>query len=54
MTLMLAGEANPDGVAVADTTQCLTDTFSIGNQQSVPVICGVNSGHHGRFLIRKI
>ena len=50
---MLAGEANPAGVAVAETTQCQTDTFSIGNQQSVPVICGVNTGHHGMLVLDK-
>jgi len=44
--LMLAGEFNPGGKAVADTTQCLTDTFSITNQVSVPVICGTNTGYH--------
>ena len=46
---MLAGEFNPDGEAVADATQCLTDTFSITNQVSVPVICGTNTGYHGEL-----
>ena len=46
--LALAGEFNPGGIAVADTTQCLTDTFSITNQVSVPVICGTNTGYHGK------
>ena len=46
---MLAGEFNPDGEAVADATQCLTDTFSITNQVSVPVICGTNTGYHGKL-----
>ena len=45
--LMLAGEFNPGGVAMADTTQCQTDTFSITNQVTVPTICGTNSGYHG-------
>ena len=46
--LALAGEFNPGGIAVADATQCLTDTFSITNQVSVPVICGTNTGYHGK------
>ena len=38
------------GVAVNQATNCLTDTFSItgvpgGNP---PVICGTNSGYHGK------
>ena len=37
------------GVAVASATQCLTDTFSITNQNTVPVICGTNSGFHGKY-----
>jgi len=47
--LMLAGEFNPGGVKVSDATQCLTDTFSITNQVTVPVICGTNSGYHVYF-----
>ena len=47
---MLAGEYNPGGVAVADRTQCQTDTFTITNQVTVPVICGTNSGFHGELL----
>lgn len=43
---MLAGAFNPGGVEVADTTQCLSDTFSITNQHTVPTICGINSGYH--------
>ena len=39
-----------DGVEVNQATNCLTDTFSItgvpgGNP---PVICGTNSGYHGK------
>ena len=38
------------GVAVSSATQCQTDTFSItgvpgGNP---PVICGTNTGYHGK------
>ena len=31
----------------ADVTRCATDTFSITNQNTVPLICGTNSGVHG-------
>ena len=45
---MLSGQANlAGGEVVGDVTQCLTDTFSITNQNTVPVICGTNSGFHG-------
>ena len=47
---MLAGAHNPGGVVVATTTQCLTDKFSITNQNTVPVICGTNTGYHGKSL----
>ena len=44
----LAGQVHlAAGVEVGDVTQCLTDTFSITNQRTVPVICGTNSGFHG-------
>ena len=46
---MLAGNFNPGGVEVADTTQCQTDTFTITNQNTVPMICGINSGYHGEL-----
>jgi len=47
---MLAGQAHlAAGVEVGDVTQCLTDTFSITNQRTVPVICGTNSGFHVYF-----
>ena len=49
--LMLAGEYNPGGVAVSDRTQCQTDTFTITNQVTVPMICGTNSGFHGNLII---
>ena len=47
--LMLAGNFNPAGKAVTDATQCLTDTFTITNQVTVPTICGINTGYHGNF-----
>ena len=48
VTLALAGEMG-DGVKVAAATQCLTDTFQVTNQDTVPVICGTNSGYHGKY-----
>ena len=38
------------GVAISSATQCATDTFSItGPAGSVPpVLCGTNSGEHGK------
>ena len=38
-----------DGTPVAEATQCLTDTFTITNQENLPVICGINSGYHVYF-----
>ena len=40
------------GKAVSSATQCQTDTFSItGNPGgNPPVICGTNSGYHGKHL----
>jgi len=47
---MLSGQALlAAGAVVGDVTQCLTDTFSITNQNTVPVICGTNSGFHVYF-----
>ena len=37
------------GALVSEATQCLTDTFSITNQENLPVICGINSGYHVYF-----
>ena len=37
-----------NGIAVSESGRCLTDTFTIGNQDTVPVICGTNSGEHGK------
>jgi len=34
------------GGLLAETGQCNTDTFSITNQNNLPVICGINSGYH--------
>jgi len=47
--LMTAGNFNPGGKEVTDGTQCLTDTFTITNQVTVPMICGINTGYHVYF-----
>ena len=44
----LNGEFNTGGVAVSEATRCLTDTFHVSNQQTLPVICGTNTGYHGK------
>ena len=49
--LMIAGNFNPGGKEVTDGTQCLTDTFTITNQVTVPMICGINTGYHGKFWV---
>ena len=38
-----------DGATVSNGGQCLTDTFSIGPNTNVPVICGINTGDHVYF-----
>ena len=53
---ILGGQLNgvTTGVNVAEATQCLTDTFTITNQENLPVICGINSGYHvyfGKFYL---
>jgi len=40
------------GAALAEATQCLTDTFSVTNAESLPTICGLNSGYHVYFDAR--
>ncbi len=45
----VVGVAN--GVAVAEATQCLTDTFQVRNQVNLPYICGTMTGEHGIYLI---
>jgi len=47
--LMLNGNFGAGGKQVAEATQCLTDTFSITNQDTVPTICGTNTGFHVYF-----
>jgi hypothetical protein len=42
------------GVAVNYATDCLTDTFTLtGPTGSVPpVLCGTNTGQHGKKIVR--
>lgn len=42
-------EAVGTGIKVAEATQCQTDLFSITDQDTVPEICGTNSGDHVYF-----
>lgn len=37
------------GDNVAVTTQCLTDVFSVTNQNNLPQICGTMTGEHVYF-----
>ena len=39
------------GVEVSQATQCLTDTFSVSNQNTLPLICGTNTGYHGKISV---
>ncbi len=36
------------GTAVAEAGQCQTDTFSVGSQNNLPVLCGTLTGQHGK------
>ena len=42
-------ESKASGKEIGNAGRCLTDTFSISNQNSVPVICGTNTGFHVYF-----
>lgn len=46
---VLGGEVSAAGVAGNEATQCLTDSFSATNQNTMPVICGTNTGYHAYF-----
>ena len=48
---ILNGDVAPiaAGAAIADGGRCLTDTFQITNQRTVPSICGTNTGAHVYF-----
>ena len=43
------------GVPFTSATQCQTDTFSITGVPGAnpPVICGTNSGYHGKKVLSK-
>ena len=46
---LLNGElATGAGKEVTDATQCLTDTFTVTGQSTLPYICGINNGQHGK------
>ena len=38
------------GKIFTQRTNCATDTFSIGNAPSVPVVCGTLTGDHSKYL----
>ena len=38
------------GLAMTQKTTCATDTFSVSNAPSVPVLCGTLTGDHGEKL----
>ena len=43
-------DTNAAGISnFVNSGQCLTDTFSITNQNRVPLICGTNTGEHVYF-----
>jgi len=47
---LLNGElATGAGKEVTDATQCLTDTFTVTGQSTLPYICGINNGQHVYF-----
>jgi len=47
---LLNGNNDPNGAAsLAEATQCLTDIFTVSNQNTLPVICGINNGQHVYF-----
>jgi len=47
--LQLGGQALAGGKKVASATQCLTDIFTVTEQDTIPVLCGTNSGFHAYF-----
>ena len=38
------------GKIFTQRTNCATDTFSIGNAPSVPVVCGTLTGDHSKYM----
>ena len=53
MMLELGGmiRAVNGGKIFTQRTNCATDTFSIGNAPSVPVVCGTLTGDHSKCLL---
>lgn len=45
----VGGTEGSGGKALAVASQCQTDTFSVTNQHSFPIICGTNTGYHAYF-----
>lgn len=41
--------ASTGAIAYTQATNCLTDTFSISNQDTVQTLCGTNTGYHAYF-----
>ena len=46
----LNGDIGAGGKEINEASRCLTDTFSVSNQRTFPLICGTNSGYHGKFF----
>ncbi len=46
----LNGDIGAGGKEINEASRCLTDTFSVSNQRTFPLICGTNSGYHGNFF----
>ena len=42
--------ASNSGKIFTQRTNCATDTFSVGNAPSVPVVCGTLTGDHSKYL----
>ncbi len=38
-----------NGVTVAPTGRCTTDSFTVSNQYNLPIICGTMTGEHGKY-----
>ncbi len=50
VNLMKAGAVFVAGTGIAQTGRCLTDSFSVTNQNTLPVICGDMTGQHGKEI----
>ena len=49
--LSLGGQimSTGSGLAMTQKTTCATDTFSVSNAPSIPVLCGTLTGDHGNI-----